>query len=225
MAKITFDVRFFMVPTELSLLNTHLKLIEDTIEQGRKSATDNLQTQVQKLNPADSHFDAERSFLFQEYDFMINCAYPRMLRGPFLISMFAIYESTVEEASRIIRNRRAGTIRLKDIKGGFLEQSKKYFEDVPQFELYTCDSRWQRLKHLSKLRNAVAHGNDRFYFMSKESKAAFLNLPGIAEDSEKFDCIIVTGDFLRETFEIVKEEIGDFMARFRQWDDANKDEG
>ena len=206
---------------ELLVLERHLEIIEKQIEQGRKAADDEVTIKCRMLDPEDPDGPAEYGLLIQERDFQVDFVHPRVLRGPFLVTLFAAYESAVTEIARRIQESKGVRISLRDIRrNGFLSQSRKYYEGVLQFELSTSNERWERMRLLSKLRNAIAHANGRVETIGVEKAEELMRWPGI---SKEMDCIIVSEVFLRETFGVVKDDLEDLVARYKEWDTANND--
>ena len=189
MAKITLDFRLLGVSMELVVLERHLDIIEKQIEQGRKTADDEVRIQSQRLDPDNPDDAAEYNLLIQERDFEVDFIHPRVLPGPFLVTLLAVYESAVTEIARRIHKSKGERISLEDIRAtDFLSQSKKYYDGVLQFELSTSNKRRQRIRLLSKLRNVIAHANGRIETIGIEKAEKLLGWPGI---SRELDCIIV----------------------------------
>ena len=220
MTTITIDFRLLGVSTELFVLEKHLDIIEKKIEQGRKTADNEVALKSRALDPRDPDDSAEFGLLIQERDFQIDFVHPRVLRGPFLVTLFAVYESAVTEIANRLQKSKGERISLEDIRGNdFLSRSKKYYDGVLQFSLSTSNKRWQSLRLLSKLRNVIAHTNGRLETVRVETAEALLTSEGI---SEQLDCIIVSDIFLRHTFDVVKYDLEDLLDRYKHWDSANK---
>ena len=204
---------------ELVVLERHLDIIEKQIEQGRNTADDQVRIQSQGLDPGNPDDAAEYSLLFQERNFEVDFIHPRILRGPFLVTLLAVYESAVTEIARRIQKSKGARISLEDIRASdFLSQSKKYYEDVLQFELSTSNKRWQRIRLLSELRNVIAHANGRLETIGVKKAESLLRWQGI---SKELDCIIVSDVFLRETFGAINDDLEDLVKRYKEWDSAN----
>jgi len=86
---------------------------------------------------------------------------PKVFPWTFLVALYAVYESAVTEIARLIQVGQSQYISLNDIKGEFLDRAKKYYKHILQFELYSKEKEWPRIKMLSELRNAFAHANGR----------------------------------------------------------------
>ena len=147
---------------------------------------------------------------------ILDCFLPRILRGPFLVTLSSVYESAVIEVAGLTRGQK---IPPDDIRGDFLESVKKYYKEHIPFELSGDNERWKRLRILYDLRNAIAHANGRFEMIVEKKGEKILKQEGVKKE---FGFIIVSGPFLRETFTMVKEELEDLLVRHREWGKANR---
>ena len=198
--KIKLDFRLLEVSMELSTLEKHLELIEAQIERGQKEAWSSREAKTMELEPDD---EAEWSFIVQEYDYQVGFVLPRVLRNPFLVSLFAVYESAVTEIAKAMQRKKGVGISIDGLKGDFLQRSKNYYEHVLQFQLTLSNDIWQRLMLLSDLRNAIAHTNGRLDIISSRTRQRILKSEGAKEE---LGCLVVEGAFLKETFAFVKDD-------------------
>ena len=164
--EIILDFRLLEVSMELSTLEKHLELIEAQIERGQEEAWSRREAKMMELESDD---EAEWSLIVQEYDYEVDFVLPRVLRNPFLVSLFAVYESTVTEIAKAMQQKKSAGISIDDLKGDFLKHSKNYYGHVLQFQLSLSNDNWQRLMLLSDLRNAIAHTNGRLDIVSTPS--------------------------------------------------------
>ena len=211
--KFVFAFSLFRAYQELRTLEEHLKLIEEQISRSRRNAQCELEVNTRGL----SHNDwSEYNLLRREYEYHVNCFLPRALRGPFLVTLFSVYESAVREVADLTRGQK---IPPGDIRGDFLEWAKKYYKEHIPFELSGDNERWMRLRILYDLRNAIAHANGRLEMIVEKKGEKILKQEGVKKE---FDFIVVSRTFLRETFTMVKEELKDLLVRHREWDKANR---
>ena len=92
-----------------------------------------------------------------------------------------------------------------------------YYDSVLHFDLSESNERWRNLILLSKLRHIIAHENGYLGSASPTRKDKLLMDPGV---SEKWDCLLVSGELLRELFTVVKEELDSLVRRYKEWDDS-----
>ena len=213
--KIELDFRLLEASMELSTLDQHLALIEAQIERGQKEARSTMEAKTRELEPND---EAEWTFIVQEYHYQVDFVLPRALRNPFLVSLFAVYESTVTEIAKIMQKKKGVGISIEDLKGGFLKRSKKYYEHVLQFQLFLSNDSWQRLMLLSDLRNTIAHTNGRLDIARTKTRERILKSGGAREE---LGFLVVEGTFLKETFAFVKDDLESLVGRYKECDSAN----
>jgi len=98
-----FNVDYRLVDSsfEIYRLEDHLELIEKQIGLIRKSEAKALNNYIQKekLNPGDPEWNISH----QNYDHYVEFLLPRILRGPFLVSLYAVFEAAVTEIADLIR--------------------------------------------------------------------------------------------------------------------------
>ena len=208
----TYDFRLVAIEVELGILEYQLVNLEEQITRSQDAAEE------EWVEIPDKDW-ADREMRSQEYEYEIDVILPRAWRNPFLVSMFSVYEAAVEEVSLLIQKRRGYQIGLNDLKRDFLDRAKKYYKDVLQFRLSANNERWKRLKTLSELRNIVAHSNGRLAMTPKATRKRVLKHDGVCEI---YGYLIVERDFLRETFALVNDELEDLVARYREWDTADR---
>lgn len=214
--KTKLDFRLLEVSMELNTLEQHLELIEEEIEREQGEARSVMEANILKL---ESNDEAEWSILEQRYYHQVDFVLPRVLRNPFLVSLFAVYESAVTEIAKLVQRKKCAKISIDDLKGDLLKRSKKYYEHVLQFQLTTGNDSWRRLMLLSDLRNAIAHTNGRLDMVSNSTRERIMKIEGVKEE---LGCLVVEGAFLRETFEFVKRDLEGLVERYKEWDTANR---
>ena len=209
--KLKIDFRLYEVSIELHTLERHLELIEGQIKQIRKESKD-------KFRGLPLGDEAERDLLRQDYAYQVELVVPRVLRNPFLVSLFAVYETTVTEIANLMQKKQGKRISVGDLRGDFLERAKKYYSEVLQFNLSMNNECWQGIGQLSHLGNGIAHANGRFEMMNKRTRKKIRTIQGI---SEKVSFVVVDAALLRKTFNLVKVDIEALTARYKQWDTDN----
>ncbi len=214
--QIKIDLRLLGVSMELSTLETHIELIEEQITRGEEAAERQLRDKWRELNCDD---EAEWDLLCQERDYQVGFVLPRVLRVPFLVTLFTVYEAAVTEIAHLVQGKKGIQISIDDLKGGLLDRAKKYYGSVLEIQLSQDDRHWQRVSLLFDLRNSIAHTNGRLDLVNSSRKRKILNNAGVGE---YLGCIVVDADFLRESFVLVKEELEGLVERYKQWDTENR---
>jgi len=198
---------------EIYAIDDYYKALEDQIahtQQIQKSQLDNYLTQ-QKLTPDDIEWDEATS----NYDQLIDHLIPRFFRGPFLISLYALYESIVSEIATAIRTmnprlKSFSSFKKKKRKKGqsYIEIARDYYAEELGTVLCPDISMWEQLIILSKLRNAVAHANGRIEALSPHSKEEIVKIVRDLPDVAAYAGYITFGkDFVAHTTGLVLSEL------------------
>ena len=223
----SFSVSFRLVEVsaDLGILEDHLKLIEEQMDQGHQSAEEIRHAILEQL-PALSGDDrrARSQFAYEVYDDYVEFQLPHILYNSFLVSLYAVYESSVTRIARLIQEKKEQKISLDDLKGDFLDRAQKYYQHVLTFELSKNNQSWERLKILAGLRHAIVHANGHLD-MIKVSKRKKIQ-KWIEKDvgiEAYYEDIIVNQSFVRETFNAVKEDLKDLVRRYNELGRASED--
>jgi len=218
MTFIKLDFRLVEVSYALYALEDQLSLIEQQLEEIKNRESAELNAFLRSITPDDPEGEY-RSQAFSERNEFV---YPRFFRGSLLISLYAVYESAVTEIARLIQKKKGLKISLDDIKGDFLERSKKYYEHVLDFPVCTTNPTWEQIRKLSVIRNAFAHANGRIEMLRGS----------VREELEKWSrkgtgikCDIshlsVDASFVSTTLKCVQSSLEDLIERYKTLDTNN----
>ena len=210
------DFRLLDASIELDALAEHLRLIESDMDLRQQREQGNVSAYLRDLGltPDDAEWHQARMNYQERIDLL-----PRFYRGPFLVSVYAAYESIVTETADHIRDRKSQQITIRDLRGDFLQRAKKYYEQILQFDLCPQNEVWERIRMLSDLRNAYAHRNGRMDMLKGNVKRRIEcwmhQSPGL---STYYDYIICDACIVDEMFRAVRGSLDDLIARYKQWD-------
>lgn len=222
MALINIDFRLLDVSLELAALNEYLDTMEKQIDQIASSEKLILDAAIrdQNITPDDPEWDMKQ----QIYDHRVELLLPRFFRGPFLVSLYAVYEASVTEIARLLQKSQGRTISIDDLRGyDFLDRAKKYYKHILSFDLCTDSSAWQQIKKLSEVRNAIAHTNGRVEMLRERAKNKIL----VWENEQigihtQWGYIVPGRTFVENTFSKVQSSLEDLVQRYKQWESARK---
>lgn len=222
MVKINVDFRLIDVSLELHALEEYLETLEKQIDHIKKTEKLILDAVIRKqdIMPDDPEWHLEH----QTYDHRVEFLLPRFFRGPFLVSLYAVYEAAVTEIARLIQKGLGQAISIDDLRGeGFLGRAKKYYKHILYFDLCTDNSAWQQIMMLSEIRNAIAHTNGRLEMLRGRAKERILDWERkkIGIESQ-WGYIVVDEVFLQRTFVLVQKSLKDLVERYKQWDSSRK---
>ena len=211
------DFRLLDVSLEIDALDDHFQLISTQIAHLGEVERSSLEKyrQEENLAPDDPEWDMSR----QEFDHKVDFLLPRFFWGPFLVTLYAVYETAVTEISRLIQRSQEKNITMNDFRGDLLERAYKYYKYILEFELCSNTKTWERIKMLAELRNAIAHANGRIDMLKEKSRTKILawekqNI-GI---SSHYNFLLIDENFAKETFAQVRLSLEDLVERYKHWD-------
>ena len=217
MTEINFDFRLIDVSFELFALENHLNLIENQMERHQRSKRETLDLFIrkEKFSPEDPEWHEAIQNFNHRFAFLL----PRVFRCPFLVSLYAVYESSVTEIARMIQAAKEPSISLGDLRGNFLDRSKKYFNYILKFNLCTDNNFWQRLKMLAELRNALVHANGRLEMLNSDSRKKIRNWEKQNIGIKNYNgYLVVSAGITREIFDLVHSSLEELVERYKNWD-------
>jgi hypothetical protein len=206
------------VSAEIYAIEEFLEIMEKQIEHIKKSQKSILDKALKekKLN-SDDH--PEWDELYQNYDRLVEFLLPCFFRGPFLISLYAIYEAAVTEIARLLQKDKGQALSINDLRGAdFLDRAEKYYMHILHFDLYVDKSAWEQIKMLSEIRNAIAHTNGRIDVLRENAKKRILDWVekkiGI---NLYWGSIVVDAAFLEKTFLCVRTSLLNLVERYKDF--------
>jgi hypothetical protein len=223
-----FIDEFLDIELELEALDYHLNLIEKQINNIQAFDRLSLEKKFEKLGI--TRDDSDWQIVKREFDNATEYFVPRIFRYPFIISLYAVYESAVIEAANLLQEKRyiqmsINDLKGKEAKGGFIDKAKRYFEKYLVFPLCPDKKAWERIKFFVKIRHNIAHANGRIENSKEDNKTKGRNK--IKEEdinrwektnigiSEMEGYIVLEDRFLRDTFKLVRESLNDLIKRYR----------
>lgn len=205
---------------EVYAIEDYYTALEGQIEHLQKTQKlrldDHLKTQ--KLKPDDPEWHEA----IQEYYHWVDFLLPRFFRGPFIVSLYALYESIVLEVVTAIQTLNPQLKRFKSFKKkeplSFLEKSRQYYKEILRLDLCPDPSTWERLVILSKFRNAVAHANGRIGSLRPpDFKADVIKMAKDIPDVDTRSGYIAFGrEFVAHTTKLVLSELLRFIEEHRE---------
>ena len=131
--------------------------------------------------------------------------------------MYNVYESAVKEIANLIQEKNGKNESLANIKGkDFLDRANKYYRGAIGYELSQNKQSWERIRILTEIRHAVAHANGHLELV-REGKRKQIK-KWIEQDigiEDYYGDIIISGAFVRETYEMVKDDFESLIERFK----------
>ena len=200
------DMKLASISIEIHALKDGFELIESTIEKLNDNEKDKLE---KALRNGLCKNDEDLIDLHRELNDKVNVFYPRLFWGPYLISIFSVFESCTQEITEYIRENKECSLRLDDIKGDLLKKLKIYYPSVLNNDFFLNHRTWKKLNDLSKIRNCFAHSNGRLNYL-KPNKHDGVILKLIEQNvgvSEHLGVVVVSSKFVKNCLDSVLEVI------------------
>lgn len=207
------------VELELSALNYYVDFLEKQIKQKQDDYQSEIKD-IKKRGPTPDDLDWQH---IKAYEDMSDLWIPRIFRYPFIVTLYAVYETAVSEIAENIKKQKMIDISINDlrVRGGFLNKAKKYFNDFLPFQLCDIEGTWNRITMLSEIRNAIAHTNGRIEMLNKGTKQKIINWEKQKLGISLMNGFIVVEEvFLKDTFNSVSSSLNDLIKRYREWEDS-----
>ena len=223
MTRFAVDFRYFEIEYELWALEQMLKVIEPAIESlagaDAQQAVDEISRQG--WEPGDGDGEMLLQEVYEKRDYVL----PRFMRGPFLVSVWACFETAVQSVARLCAKEIEAPIRMNELRGDdFLKRAIRYFDAILGLPLDSDGDRLKRLNDLYVIRCALAHANGLREGMSDEKWAELckaLGRQGLAPDSR--DLVLLTENFVACAYDDVRACLKDLVARARQSSDRERE--
>lgn len=166
MPKINIDLRFAEVLYELNAVRQYITSFESqlpVIVKEEEEKTYNCLRQEQLTLD-----DGEKNLIRQEFYDLTENVLPRYFRNTILVTLWSIFESAIIDIAKELQSEHQKSLSIDDLKGDFLERTKKYFLHIVNFPLNVSGREWQSINMLKVLRNAIAHCNGRLENVTKD---------------------------------------------------------
>ncbi|MBW1676625.1 MAG: hypothetical protein JRJ79_08465 [Deltaproteobacteria bacterium] len=205
---IGIEFEYLLIYLELKAFKEFLDRLEKGLEYITKQETLYSPSIIHGLTDPNDIQIAEN-----EHKEFINRIMPRFFRNPALVSLWAIYESSVNKIADHLHQKLSEDLPqlknyLKNRKMNFLHRANKYFHDVLKIPLYS-NGHEDHLERLMVLRHAIAHCNGRLEEVKNKKRQRKIRewVKGNIGISIYHGDLIISESFLREIFLIIEESL------------------
>ncbi|GAB5520352.1 MAG: hypothetical protein RhofKO_26030 [Rhodothermales bacterium] len=152
-----FDL--WTLEANLKIVAQHLDLVQRLWEQEVETRNKNFDSFVsERLDMSDQRDEHEAYIEYQELQYFIQARLPLLTFNPFIVTVWALFESSMKEVTSLFERRIQPGLSLKDIKGkSFLDRINKFYAHVLDVELTISTGDQVSLQRLCQLRNAIVH--------------------------------------------------------------------
>jgi hypothetical protein len=138
---------------------------------------------------------------------------PRVILNPITLSIYALFESSINRLLIYCQNKENQVRSLKDIKGkSLLSRVNKYIEQVLLYDYKFSDSDIQTLTSLIAVRNCIAHANGDLNQLDQRKKNNLSKIINNRNDLSVFsEQICVSAQYLQNMFGLIDQLLRNFM--------------
>jgi hypothetical protein len=213
---LTIDFRYIAVEYELWGLGEVLQVLEATID--RLAQEDEVATIAALRQAGATIDDGDVDIAYQDIAAKRDYVLPRFVRGPFVIALWATFESLIQAIARERAKAMKAPLGMAQLRGDFIRKATVYFDAILRLPLESDPSRLSRLRDLYRVRNALVHANGNKEAMSEEGwneLATTLLRRGVSADHYR-GLVVLTPEYVASAFDDVSSSLRDLVARGRQ---------
>jgi hypothetical protein len=209
------DLSYVELEYELWALGHMLETIEPAIKELSGQAEAQTLSEIRRQG---WDWDDGAGVAFQELSEKREYVLPRFMRGPFLVALWACFESGVQSVAKQRGLEVDARIGLAELKGdSFLKRARRYFEAILDLPLDEDRGRYDRLVDLYRIRCALAHANGMREGMSPQEWGkleATLERRGMKPDETR-GMVIPTQEYVECAYSDVNGSLLDLVTRAR----------
>lgn len=213
---IRIDFRYIEIEYELWALGEFLKMVEPQIQF--LCEQDPVLTFKELRDKGWDDDEAEVDMALQDIAERRRYVIPRFVRGPFVVALWACFESGILQLAEGGREAIGAKIEMKDQKGGnTLQRTKRYVESVLGIPFDQDRSRYARISDLLRIRNSLAHANGQEHGMEPPKwrlLSEALRRQGTPPDEYR-GLVVLSDAYLREAYDDVCGCLRDLVLRIK----------
>lgn len=194
------------IVAESYALEEYLKTLDERLSNIQQQTQFRLEAELRQsypniaADPESEYYDIIRSTVIETI--------PRFFVGAALVSVWAFYESAIEELADYAKRKERIGVSLKDLKGNFNDQSRKYFAYVLKLPLPYTDHAVERLSHLSILRDCFAHDNGNLRNVSEERLEKIRNITSRSDGASIVENhLVITANFVLDSYRFIEQSL------------------
>lgn len=214
---VVINLSFVELEYELWALRKMLDTIEPAIVRLSEQQTSQILSELRGAPWSDD--PAEIGFALQGLAEMRDYVLPRFMRGPFIVALWACFETSVYAVADQKRREGCAPIALAELQGRtFLERAKRYFKALLSMRVDDDSNRLERLADLYVIRSALAHANANREGMNQQAWAdlrSACSRQGLDLDEDR-GMLVLNEQYVRSAFFDVYGCLSSLFARARE---------
>lgn len=209
-----FDLTLADIDYELWALDEHLQALEGQI--AFMQHPDRLKTYADLKGKGFA--SEEIDTVLDVHDHRVNRILPRMLRGSFLIVLWAVFEASALEIAALLRKRKSVVAKVPDAKpaADLVKNLVRYVTEKLGLPLALNAACEGSLGDLLLVRDAFAHANGRVDAIrhNRMKRIDTMITSGLVEDEDGF--LIPSALLLKQSHAAVRDALQTFMKAYEQ---------
>lgn len=214
MSKIKIDFRFIDLEHEVWSLGKYREVLEEqlTLAKGQALQRAHDTERQADLGEADRELAIAQAYVLGEE------VLPRFYRGPFLITLWAVFESGITEVADYLAEMKGISIKLRDIKGSNQrDQWTKFYTHVAEYPLQLKEVTWQRFEELRQVRNVLAHSNGRLDRLADDRRKKIEQWCAEGRGLRSYhDLLHISAEYVREAEMLVADTLVSLIRTVRK---------
>jgi hypothetical protein len=212
--KIRIDFRFTDLEHEVWSIGKYREVLEEQLTLAKEQALQRAHDteSLENISENDRGLAIARAYVLGEE------VLPRFYRGPFLISLWAVFELAITEVAEYLAEKKGASLKLCDIKGrDQRDQWTKYYSYVAEYPLKFEEITWQRIEELRQIRNVLAHSNGRLDRLGDKARNKIEQW--CAEDRgllSHYDLLHISAEYVREAELLVSATLTSLVRRVKE---------
>jgi hypothetical protein len=139
---------------------------------------------------------------------------PRIIRNPIVLSIYALFESSINRLCKYCQDKEKKSLSLKDMKGKSLpSRANKYFEQVLLYDYNFTASDIEAISSIVAVRNCIAHTNSDINQLDQRRKNNINMIINKQEGLSAFNNqLCVSDQYLQSVFGLVDNLLRKLMG-------------
>lgn len=196
---------------EFIILENQLDLIEEQMQTLIKKSEHVLEAKRKVTNyyPENPEWHEDQREHYEFVDYIL----PRIFHNSYLVSLWAGFESTLTELSKLINKREDIRLRLDELRGGFIDRADKFYDIFLNIQLFEDDLQKKRIKDVYEVRNLIAHANGRIESSKKRRIEKFEKHEGVDVYQGS---IVLSKIFNKKAYSEIKSVVNSLLLKYKE---------
>ncbi len=179
-------IRLYQALIDFGVMQRHIEVSKKGLKAELEDLEEMMDKEISSLNEHD--LDA---YFGNINDYWIETAetLPRLQWYAQLLIAYGYFEKLINDVCQEIKSERGISLSLNDLQGQGITRARNYLVGVAHIERPFTGHRWQLIKLVAKLRNAVAHGDGYMDYAPDNAKSTYSQISKIPTPNKAQDIV------------------------------------